>query len=254
MKILYFTSTGNSLHVAKKIGNELLSIPQLRKTNIYEINDDVVGIICPTYMLSIPRPVQNYLRNVKIKANYVFVILTYGNVQFGAIRTIRKLLEENGVQVHYTNIIQMVDNYLPMFEMSKEIKDKNSKEIDTKIDAITDDIKNRKQFILNPSLPERIFSKIYSSLSLNDKYMNKAVKKFFVNENCNGCETCKNVCPVGNIVVVEKPEYSNRCEFCLACIHNCPKNAIHLKNQKSNKRYINENIKLSEIINANKQN
>ncbi len=28
MKILYFTATGNCLHVAKQLGGELLSIPQ----------------------------------------------------------------------------------------------------------------------------------------------------------------------------------------------------------------------------------
>ncbi len=49
MKILYFTSTGNNLYIAKQIGGELLSIPQLVKDNIYDIEDDCVGIVFPVF-------------------------------------------------------------------------------------------------------------------------------------------------------------------------------------------------------------
>ena len=38
-KIYYFTGTGNCLSVAKHFDAELLSIPQLVKDNIYEIED-----------------------------------------------------------------------------------------------------------------------------------------------------------------------------------------------------------------------
>lgn len=48
MKILYFTATGNSLAVAKKLGGELISIPQAIKNNQYEIKDDVIGFVFPT--------------------------------------------------------------------------------------------------------------------------------------------------------------------------------------------------------------
>lgn len=40
MKKLYFTGTGNCLHVARQIGGELLSIPQLMKKEVIEIEDD----------------------------------------------------------------------------------------------------------------------------------------------------------------------------------------------------------------------
>lgn len=50
MKIFYYTSTGNCLDVAKRIGGELYSIPQLLKENRLEFEDEAIGIICPTYM------------------------------------------------------------------------------------------------------------------------------------------------------------------------------------------------------------
>lgn len=47
MKILYFTATGNSLYVARQIGGELLSIPQLIREESCEVRDTAVGIVCP---------------------------------------------------------------------------------------------------------------------------------------------------------------------------------------------------------------
>ncbi len=49
MKTLFFTATGNSLYVAKRIGGELYSIPQLLKNNNYIIEDESVGFVFPCY-------------------------------------------------------------------------------------------------------------------------------------------------------------------------------------------------------------
>jgi ferredoxin/protein involved in ribonucleotide reduction len=256
MKILYFTSTGNCLYIAQKIGGELLSIPQLKKENIYEINDDIVGIISPVYGFDVPRPVRFYLKNVKIKAGYIFVVMTYGNMSMAAVGQMKKLFEDNNIQLHYTAEIKMVDNYLPLFEISKQIEIQNDKDIELKINAIVNDITNKKYFIVKQNLFKKIVSNIFSSYYASEKgrkLMNNSVKNFVVNDSCNGCGTCRNVCPMGNINGSEKPEYLNKCEFCLACIHHCPKNAIHLRNEKSGKRFRNKHIKLSEIITANKQ-
>ena len=47
---------------------------------------------------------------------------------------------------------------------------------------------------------------------------------------------------------------NKKCEFCLACIHACPNNAIALKREKNqNARFLNENININEIINSNNQ-
>lgn len=45
------------------------------------------------------------------------------------------------------------------------------------------------------------------------------------------------------------------CQLCMACIHHCPKNAIRLNMPEKNPdaRYHNENIRLTEIVEANNQ-
>ena len=87
---------------------------------------------------------------------------------------------------------------------------------------------------------------------LADKfYDNKFEKNFSVDNNCNGCKTCERVCPVDNIKVDKKPLFMNNCQRCLACTNNCPHNSIRVNKEKSKTRFINQNVTLKEIINAN---
>ena len=54
MTICYFTASGNCLYVARRIGGTLLSIPQLMRQEKIEIEDDMVGIVCPVYAVELP--------------------------------------------------------------------------------------------------------------------------------------------------------------------------------------------------------
>lgn len=67
MKTLYFSATGNNLYIAKKLGGELLSIPQLIKNNEYEIEDDVVGIVFPVFYANSPNIVREFLKKQILK-------------------------------------------------------------------------------------------------------------------------------------------------------------------------------------------
>ena len=257
MKILYFTATGNSLYIAKRIGGELLSIPQLENKRIYNITDDIVGIVFPIYSWDVPRIVRNYLEKVNIKANYVFTIMTYGMLSMAASSQIEEILKKQNIVLNYSNEIMMVDNFLPIFDIKNQLKRKLDKNIERKLEKINIDIKNRIQKTL-----KKLWIKLFLTKSMSKKYLAEngrqnfgySSKEFIVDNNCNGCGICYKVCPIKNIIEENKPKYLDNCEFCLACIHNCSKNSIHLRKEKSNLRYINPNIKLSEIIDANNQN
>ncbi|MGI6046190.1 MAG: 4Fe-4S dicluster domain-containing protein [Eggerthellaceae bacterium] len=71
----------------------------------------------------------------------------------------------------------------------------------------------------------------------------------------SGCGICSRVCPVTNVTQIDKdkPIFGEHCESCFACVHNCPKKAIHLKNEKSGERFRNPNVSTKEIIAANQQ-
>ena len=59
--LFYFTSTGNNLYIAKKLGGELLSIPQLIKNNRFDIEDESIGIIFPVFYANAPKIVREFI-------------------------------------------------------------------------------------------------------------------------------------------------------------------------------------------------
>jgi Protein involved in ribonucleotide reduction len=61
MKVFYFTATGNSLYVAKRIGGKLYSIPQMIKEHKYEFEDDAIGFVFPCYVFGLPRLVRDFV-------------------------------------------------------------------------------------------------------------------------------------------------------------------------------------------------
>ena len=114
MKILYFTTTGNSLAVARAIGGELLSVVGLLEAGVGELrDDDAVGVVCPVYFGELPLPVSELLSRVVIDAPYRFLVLTCGSTPAMAVRA------SGGWD--YVRSILMVDNYFPMFDVGKQI-------------------------------------------------------------------------------------------------------------------------------------
>lgn len=252
MKIFYYTGTGNSLAVAKQIGGELISIPKIMNSNNLNFEADVIGIVFPIYSLEAPKKVQKFLKKAKFKADYMFAIATYGNMLSAAMYRLQNLARENGFSFDYLNHILMVDNFLPVFSIEKEIEKIPQKKIDENLEQIKNDIKNRKKFEVQASLANKVLT---GTLSAAGKFMynGKEAQKYIVNDDCIKCGICAKVCPAGNITVEGKVNFKSSCEQCEACLHMCPKNAIHLKNEKSKARWRNPEVTLNEIIEANNQ-
>jgi len=248
MKIFYFTGTGNSLAVAKRIGGELISIPQIIDKDDLHFKDDVIGIVFPVYALTAPKMVRQFLERATFEADYLFAIGTYGNSAGSTMFSLQKEAQKKGYQFDYVNSILMVDNYLPMFEIGAEIAKLPEKKTEERLVEIVNNIHVRK---LNQkpksSMPERAVSAIVSKILTYDKF----AQKYIVNDDCNGCGTCAKVCPAKNISVQEVVKFYDHCAGCQACLHLCPKNAIHLKNEKSDVRWRNPDVSLKEIIQAN---
>jgi ferredoxin len=74
-----------------------------------------------------------------------------------------------------------------------------------------------------------------------------------IDKNCVKCGVCAKVCPTGNIIIGENVSFGDNCEMCLGCVHLCPQNALHLKNEKSAARWRNPDVGLNEIIESNRQ-
>lgn len=249
--IFYFTATGNSLYVAKQLSKNPISIPQVKSGMSYK--DVTIGIVCPVYCGEIPKTVFDFIRNTRFETEYLFLILTYGADESDSAEFTFNQCQKIGVLFDYIACIKMVDNYLPAFDMAAEKK--SDKRISEQLSAIIKDIDGRKKGFPMPTDAGR---KLHKRVAMMNKIIpsvnNGSTLK--ITDKCVGCKICEKVCPIGNIIVLT--DYAQRlnkkCEFCLACIHNCPNHAIALKRERNpSERYRNENITLEEIINANNQ-
>jgi len=147
----------------------------------------------------------------------------------------------------YANHLLMVDNFLPIFEMDAQRRRLPKKNVEENLTVILDDIKIRKNKQMTAWLGTRIMSAVIAAGTVSGNY----AKKFTTNSSCNKCGICTKVCPAKNIAVTDDVGFGGFCERCLACTHLCPQNAIHLKGQRSEKRWRNPEVSLNEIISSN---
>ncbi|MCH3950448.1 MAG: EFR1 family ferrodoxin [Acidaminococcus sp.] len=251
MKILFFTATGNSLAVAKALGGTRLSIPQLITKGIYEIEDEeAIGIIYPIYAGNTPKIVREYLKRAKLTAPYLFAIGTYGNYACQAMTNFKRYAEKCGYHFQYTNTILMVDNYLDLFEINRQIEKIPSKKTDEQLKKIKKDIAARVMYTPGKSLLTEVINLVVKpQVAKFDS--GKLAQSYIVTDACVRCGICAKVCPRGNISVKDHVTFSDHCESCYACLHACPKGALHLKHERSAKRWRHPDVTLAEIIEAN---
>ena len=248
--ILYFTGTGNCLYVARQMGNgnaELLSIPQLMKQDVIEIEADEIGIVYPIYGHMPPNMVRQFIKKARLKADYKYAVLTYGNRKCNAVEIWNNIAHQAGIKFDYINTLIMVDNWLPNFDMNEQIL--IDKHIPEQLERISGDISRRKHWHQPVSEEERMqHQEFLARTGINPEtgFVLKSGNYFTVTDACIGCGACVAVCPKGNYSMSSQGvKTDGNCEFCFACIQNCPQKAIQFVK--------NEHISLMDIKRANSQ-
>ena len=248
MTIFYFTATGNSLYVAKCIGGTLTSIPQVVDSDNFQYEDDVIGVVFPIYSLNFPKMVRKFLGKAVFKADYTFIIVTCGGGVGKTLCEAEEIAKQNGYSFDYFAKVNMVDNCLPQWEMEIERRKAEKKDIDGQIEKIKNAIANRDKMDKIPVPGGRLlcwFSRTFFPVA--DDFH----KNYIIDDKCNQCGTCAKVCPVKNIVITDKIHFGDYCEGCQACIHACPRKAIHLKRERSDRRWRNPEVTIKEIVESN---
>lgn len=267
--IFYFTGTGNCLYVARQFADdntELLSIPQLTNQGVFNFEADEIGLVYPIYGHMPPYMVRQFLKKAKLKADYTFAVLTFGARKCNAVEILDGITRNAGYRFNYISTLMMVDNWLPNFDMNEQVK--MDKHIPENLAAIKNDINSRKHWMQPVSQEERDMHAgfmAYTGLDPEVGFLKRSEKYFVVTDRCIGCGVCTDVCPRGNYSLTSNGvKTEGDCEFCFACIQNCPQKAIKfaqvdddplLSNGEKNPeaRYRNEHVSLMDIKRANRK-
>ena len=232
--VLYFTGTGNCLYVARQLAGkegEILSIPQLMRKKQFEIEADEIGLVYPIYGHMPPYMVREFIKKAQLKAEYKFAVLTYGMRKCNAVEIWDGISRKAGNVFDYIGTIVMVDNWLPNFDMNEQMK--IDKHIPENLAKITSDLSNRRRWHEPVTQEEREQHEGFMSLSGLDPevgFLMKADRSFRVTDDCIHCGICTYVCPRGNYQLTgQGVKMQGDCEFCFACIQNCPQRAIQFK-------------------------
>ncbi len=236
--IFYFTGTGNSLYVAKRIGDELgerlvdITTAMKEKSFVYTLSvDEKIGFIFPVYFYGVPSIVADFIAQLKIQPNqesgikpYVYGVMTCGGGMGGTPKMLEELLKKQNVSLDAEFELKMASNYIMMYQptgpaLQKKIQIATDKKLTDIIAAISkkkkdESSKRKKSFLTSVAYP---------------LYMHgRKTRLFYADDKCNGCGKCQKICPVSAIQMVNnKPVWTaKQCTHCTACINRCPQEAI----------------------------
>jgi ferredoxin len=259
--IFYYTGTGNSLWVARRLvellGNtQLISISDWMREK-KPVDSPVIGVVFPVHMWGVPPPVIKFISAIKdISSQYFFAVAVDGGQVANTLVQLKNYLKKNGANLSSGFEIKMPSNYLPWGGADPVDKQKmRFEEAEQKLSDISSVIKNKENKPVDKgSLWERmLFTLIYK---LSYSQIPKMDGKFWVDEKCNHCGICSKVCPAENILLVEgKPTWNHCCEQCLACIQWCPQKSIQYgKKTLAYERYHHPEIQLKDMLKGSQKN
>lgn len=239
--ILYFSSTGNSLYIAKKLkdsfGGQIRYIPAYTGDGS---EYDRIFIVTPIYSFGLPVHVLELLPRLD-KQKELIVIQNYGGMSGGADALFYRYATEIGLSIKGVYKLKMPENFTVTFTVPKFYLKGVLKKADKRIDAIAEKIKRGEYPRLGRKTKEATYLKnksnwhiIGSRLSATDK--------------CVRCGKCVDICPSNNIVLTDDGiVFGDRCVACLGCYHRCPQKAITYLGKKKKDRYVNPNIDEADI-------
>lgn len=230
--ILYYSGTGNSEHIARKLGtalNEELHklFYEFREESVSRLRSETPWVICtPTYGWQIPHIVRDWFRRAELSGcRDVYFVLTCGDSVGAAAKYAKKLCDEKELNFKGLAKVVMPENYIAMFSAPEETKAKEIiREADSLIPVIAEKIAGSEDLPM-----EKQFGGMLLSSAVNAGFYKFTLsdKKFTVSDACISCCLCEKLCPLENIHLSSgRPVWLGNCTHCMACICHCPVHAI----------------------------
>lgn len=251
--VFYFSGTGNSLYVAKKIATDrnerLISIPDAMRNEDFHYTlhkEETIGFVYPVHGWSPPTIVRKFIKKLVFEnynGNYVYSILTCAGTWDYTVERLNAALRSIHLTVQGDFHLLMPGNYL-LFENNLPVEEENKRllnaeneinKIIAQINVKTTNYKKEKHSFINSYIIGSLLPLSTSSIG------------FEVNEHCISCGLCANACPMKAITLQNNNPTRNAkaCVQCMACINCCPKEAIDFSAKtKGRRRYKHPDYKI----------
>lgn len=238
--IAYFSATGNSRYVAKRISEAIgdphlmdISLAYKENASSYSLEGDkpTLIIVSPIYDWGLPFIVHDFLSRAdfifgKEKAPYIAFIATYGTSPGAGDKYVMKILKKKGLSLSFSYAVKMPDTWTPLYDLSDKKKVGNiNRKAEQEINEAISRLKGKeKGFKMRNRLPYPLANLYYS---FNYPRVRKT-SHFRVEDSCIGCGVCEKMCPLSAIKMEKgRPTWTkDSCTMCLGCLHRCPKFAI----------------------------
>ena len=249
--ILYFSGTGNSLAIARKIAeavdDQVLPLNEAVQQDL--TNEQRIGLVFPTYDFNMPPAVRTLVPQLRISPkSYVFAVITCGGQAGNCVWTLRRLLRKQGIELAYSHKVSMPDNSALAFGRNPNKQFKKFERVPKRLEQIIRELQAESH-----TLHYSWFSGLSWLLGL------PAVERGMIHtlgpkvnpDKCIGCNTCVRICPTANISLTDdKALIGDSCTVCLACVHSCPQQAISTNGRETlkDRQYRHPDIKLKDLI------
>lgn len=230
--LFFYTGTGNSLWVARQLSKELGEtdlVPMVQcDVDELHVQSESIGLVFPVHIWGVPSPVINFVKRlVADKSKYLFALAVNAGQVARTLIQLKELMADNSLDLSSGYEICMPSNYIPWGGPGpKEKQEQRFAQAAEKIKGLAPIIRNQESRPVEKGKwwHNIIFTWFYR---MSTPYVPKMDGRFQVDERCNACRLCEQICPARNIRLVSgKPVWLHHCQQCLACIQWCPQACI----------------------------
>ncbi|PKM77950.1 MAG: 4Fe-4S ferredoxin [Firmicutes bacterium HGW-Firmicutes-15] len=253
--IFYFSGTGNSLWAARALARELGNTELISMVdwdiNQRNIDSQLIGLVFPVHIWGVPKRVLEFLDQLQaMSPDYIFAVANNAGQVSNTLVQLHKVMKSKGLVLSSGWSIVMPSNYIPWGGPgSSEKQNELFAAARIKISDIVQEINRRvkKPVEKGPLWQRIVFTWLYK---LSFPHVPEMDRKFWVDDRCNQCGLCVQLCPKKNITMLgEKLVWENHCEQCLACIQWCPQEALQYgKKTPAYSRYHHPEIKVKDLM------
>ncbi|MBU0491657.1 MAG: EFR1 family ferrodoxin [Chloroflexi bacterium] len=267
--IYYFSGTGNAKRLTTMAADRLhagghaVEVRSIEEPGLSPCHDQASwhGFAFPVYCFGVPRIMRRFLENLPpVTDKRAFLLVSTGCEVEGipmpptegrCLPIGRGILADKGYAVVGGTSAPMPNTWImavnaPTPEQTTQVVARAECHVQAFIDQVMagQELWKPTSRIWGPM--ERLLNPLFQSRGLS-----RLPRLMRVDGTCTGCGICAQVCPTGNITLVDgRPTWSDRCEQCMRCFQFCPQEAVQstfIGRTEGRRRYHDPGLTVREL-------